>query len=563
MATPLGQVVPPAGNTYIDGLLQGSKWSSGALTYSLWNWPEVDYWTPSGKAIFAAALDIFEMYANLDFSFVETNGQPNLSTDIEAILTGDALGYYYGALGMAVFPDPAFGNAVLASEGLSRGDWPNVEGAIFYDSYQSPFVSYTNLGGYGFFAVIHEIGHALGLKHPHDDGGSGKPTFSQLGMSGYDNQLATIMSYNTIPGATYGRGNPATPMVLDVLALQYLYGANMSWQTGNDTYHLSDDGIFETLWDAGGIDTFNATSVSGSVHIDLIPGNYSRIGNTWGAIAYGATIENAIAGNGADKLQGNNADNTLYGSGNGDLLRGGGGNDVLIGGNGIVDANDGNDVIHGDEGSDTIYCNAGNDTVYGGLAQADPTDSADIIYGGKGSDAIYGNAGNDSLFGGGSSVDPMDTGDVIYAGYGADSVLGNGGDDSLYGGGSVADPSDLGDTINGGAGNDQIFGNGGADNLNGAEGNDSLHGGVGDDLYVFDSGSGIDTVLHFEGSNAAGGDLLLIHGNINGSGIASSSDILSRTSYSDTGAVIDFGAGNSILILGIFALSVDDFSIWN
>ncbi len=562
MATPLGQVVPSAGNTYIDGLLQGSKWSSGALTYSLWD-TAVDYWTPNGKAIFAAALDIFEMYANLDFSFVETNGQPNLSTDLEAILTGNIQQYYYGTLALGIFPDPTFGNAVLASEGLSRSDWPNIEGAIFYDSYQDPFRYYTNLGGKGFSVGIHEIGHALGLKHPHDDGGSGKLTFSQLGMSGYDNQLATIMSYNSSPGATSSWGNPATPMVLDVLALQYLYGANMSWHTGNDTYPLADDGIVATLWDAGGIDMVDATNVAGNVHIDLVPGNYSLIGSTWGAIAYNTVIENARGGNGADELYGNTADNTLFGSGSGDVLRGGEGNDVLLGGNDIVDANDGNDVIYGEGGSDTIYCNAGDDTAYGGMGIADPNDSSDVIYGGKGSDAIYGNAGNDSLFGGGNAVDPLDSADVIYAGYGADYVLGNGGDDTLYGGGSLADPSDLGDTLNGGVGNDQLFGNGGADNLNGAEGNDSLHGGLGDDSYVFGDGCGVDTILLFEGSNAPGGDLLVIQSNINASGIVSVQDVLTRATYSDAGATIDLGGGCSVLIQGISALSVDDFSIWS
>lgn len=563
MATPLGNSVPLTGNNLLDALTQGSKWSSGNLTYSLWDLPGVDSWTPNGKALFAAALDILEAYANLNFSYVETGGGASFTTDLEAVLTGNLIGYAYGALALGIFPDPAFGNAVLTSEGLTRNDWPNIEGAIFYDSYQSPFVYYANPGGVGFSTIIHEIGHALGLKHPHDDGGTGHPTFAQIGASGLDNQLNTIMSYNSVPGSTAFSGNPITPGILDIQVLQHLYGANMSYHAGDDVYQLLDDGLVETLWDAGGYDVVDGSALNVPLSLNLNPGTISIIGSTYGALAFNVTIESARGSSLSDSITGNEVENTLFGQGGNDTLSGQGGNDMIYGGAGIVDVTDGNDLILGDLGSDALYGNAGNDTICGGRGIADGADASDLIYGGKGSDEIYGNAGNDSLFGGGSSVDPLDTNDIVYGGYGADYILGNGGNDLLYGGGSLADPTDLGDTINGGVGNDELYGNGGNDELNGAENNDSLHGGVGDDRYIFGDNGGNDVILHFEGAGQAGGDVISIQSNINGTGITSVDQILGRISYAGSEALIDLGNGNSISVQDIITpLIATDFEIW-
>lgn len=45
---------------------------------------------------------------------------------------------------------------------------------------------------------------------------------------------------------------PETPMVLDIAAMQYLYGANMQYHSGDDRYTKFDptQPFFKTLWDA-------------------------------------------------------------------------------------------------------------------------------------------------------------------------------------------------------------------------------------------------------------------------------------------------------------------------
>ncbi len=62
---------------------------------------------------------------------------------------------------------------------------------------------------------------------------------------------------------------PLTYMLYDIKALQDLYGANMTYRTGNDTYTAPASGAAYTIWDAGGTDTISAGSVSASVTIDL------------------------------------------------------------------------------------------------------------------------------------------------------------------------------------------------------------------------------------------------------------------------------------------------------
>lgn len=86
-------------------------------------------------------------------------------------------------------------------------------------------------GGYGRLTIMHEVGHALGLKHPGNynagGGGSPGPFLSQA----LDNKQNTMMSY--YDNGASKRVNSATPMIFDIAALQYLYGANKSASTAS------------------------------------------------------------------------------------------------------------------------------------------------------------------------------------------------------------------------------------------------------------------------------------------------------------------------------------------
>jgi len=215
-----------------------------------------------------------------------------------------------------------------------------------------------------FKTLLHETGHALGLKHPHD----GEVTMP----TGLDQRNYSLMSYTEPENSYYYDvdGNRAyaisfTPMVYDIAALQHLYGAAV--HNADDTvYKYDPDKPFaEAIWDSGGYDTLDLSDFKKGSTISLVPGAYSTIVvNEWTmthnlGIAFGTTIEKVIGGSGNDIIKGNAANNTLYGSAGDDTLTGGVGYDTLVGGIGadtfVYTKGDGNDVIIGfEEGVDQI-----------------------------------------------------------------------------------------------------------------------------------------------------------------------------------------------------------------
>lgn len=167
---------------------------------------------------------------------------------------------------------------------------------------------------YNNYLPVHELGHVLGLTHPHQ-GGITLPIE-------YDVISHTVMSYNLkYVTDLYS----TTPMPLDIEAIQKFYGKNTSYNKGNTIYkYYPNQKDSLTIWDAGGEDTIDASAFSQGVRIDLREGfeHRSVLKQVKLFIAKGANIENAIGGNGDDIIWGNHLNN---------VINSGNGNDVMYG----------------------------------------------------------------------------------------------------------------------------------------------------------------------------------------------------------------------------------------
>jgi len=519
MATPVDNSIGFTGNPQIDALTQGSSWQFGggahtlSYSFSLNDNPAGGAWTGS---LANAARQAFTEWSNVaNITFVESgNGTvfTQSSADIAVTLTGDELGS--SVAGFGIFPSPTFVNTILAATGYTRADYPRPEGDIFFDNYYSGF-SYLSQGEIGLGLMLHEIGHALGLKHPHDNGGGSHPTFSQAGLGAYDSTHYTVMSYTDPYGNSFSSHNPVTPMLFDILAIQTIYGANMSYRTGNDTYGLNDSGVTtaRAIWDAGGTDTIDASGlVFGGLTIDLRPGGMMHYGTGTTVIAYGVTIENAVGSNFNDTIIGNDAANFLNGGMGSDFLSGGLSDDTYV-----VDNFSDTVIEMSGQGTDTVLSfvsfalpsNVENLTLAGSSSVNGTGNSLNnVILGNAGTNVLTGGLGNDTYGvdnAGDSVVESASEGtdlvlasvshslnnnveNLLLTGSSAINGTGNGLDNIIYGNSAA-------NSISGGLGNDTLYGQGGLDVLAGADGHDTYLIDAGDaDTVVENFGEGTDTV---------------------------------------------------------------------
>jgi Ca2+-binding RTX toxin-like protein len=392
-------------------------------------------------------------------------------------------------------------------------------------------------GLFAYPTLLHEIGHALGLKHPTD-------AWTDGALNVVHNQWDPSVSYNPnfsimSPG---GLGSTLTDITSnDISAIQSIYGTSAqrmaqyaSWGWNTTTYTLTGTlkaggqtvrgtSINNNITGGSGDDTIYAIGqgtnyIYGTAGDDTLVGgsgvNFLNGGagadtlNGWFSVNTYASYADSTAGltvnllypwlNTGDakgdvyvdvhKALGSNYADNITGDNSGDILKGGAGDDTITGGAGA-------DYLYGQAGNDTLIAGAGTSFLDGGAG-------ADTLVGSAGhpsyasysdaTTAVTVNLLNPSLNKGDAAGDSYtNIRDLLGSSY-SDNITGDNSGDILKGG--------LGDdVIVGGTGNDAIFGGAGAD---------TLTGGGGANQFSYNAPSeGGDTITDF---SAVQGDLITV-----------------------------------------------------
>lgn len=451
MASALRNVA--SGSAVIDDLLASYRWAGGSVTFGFTT-SASQYGVNYGKG-------------------EATSGYQPL-TSLQMTAARDAFASWAELINLKITETSAAAGADIriASSSIPAtawGYWPGST-ATAGDIWMGTTKNFTNPadGNYAKLTFLHEIGHALGLTHPHEpvltsanatdasagaicpccggrthgenSGFEASPVLDEpLSVNGdlidfgtmenydaIDAMAYSVMSYSSYAGDGHNGYTNGTwdyaqsPMIRDIAAVQYMYGANFQTRSSDTIYSWSavtgekfingagqgapgGNKVFETIWDGGGRDTINLSNYTSDLTIDLSPGgwidfNNSQIANLGkGNFAPGnvamsllyegdvrSLIENAIGGSGNDTIVGNFGGNVLIGGAGNDYIEAIDGHSILGGGTinselgllGLdhiayisvvptVNGFDGNDTLIGGNGNDIFVVATGSDAIDG------------------------------------------------------------------------------------------------------------------------------------------------------------------------------------------------------
>jgi Ca2+-binding RTX toxin-like protein len=300
-------------------------------------------------------------------------------------------------------------------------------------------------GQFSLATLLHEIGHALGLKHPDEPWTLyGPPTpvaynsWNPTVTGGQPASNLTVMN----EGATTLTGLGT----LDIQAIQSIYGApslrgsqdsSYSWNatTSTLTQHVNNSASIEVR----GISTNNI--IYAGTGADTI-------------MAMGSGVNKVYGSSGADVLVGGSGLNFLFGGSGADTLIGGPGlsatqqsTSYLVKGTGKVDFIGGFDYaganFNGRTVADYQYLKTNveidllNPSLNQGAAAGDTYFNVHNVVGTSGNDTIIGDNGDGAGYAKGDNLNSGNGNDLIIGGTGIDTITAGTGSDTISGGGGA------------------------------------------------------------------------------------------------------------------------------
>ena len=341
MAIPSSYPLYLTNDPLVDVSTTGYLWNVGSsrtINWSISNGFSGEFWynPPHLVQQLDSIFKVFSTYININFNYTGFFEKPtnayNSGSDINVSWDYNNIFYNnYSTWALGFFPVSASNYQV----------YPGAPGDIFLNlKSEANYLESYAPGSAGWFLLLHEIGHTLGLKHTHDSGGTGRPTMNDIGLPSYDTDWISMMSYEDDYDYNKVAFDPSTPMVLDVIGLQYLYGANLSTNSGDSVFSLFKQSTYVTIWDPSGNDTVDASSstVAWAINLpeyvgvhsigDARPKSEINLSSPLNFYWLMGDIENAIGSQYNDIITGNSLNNHLTGGDGSDLLDGGTGIDT-------------------------------------------------------------------------------------------------------------------------------------------------------------------------------------------------------------------------------------------